>query len=163
MTRVEPPLVTPERIRHVLGRFASGVVVVTATTPDGPAGFTCQSFASLSLAPPLVVFCPSRASASWPRMRRTRWFAVNILAAHQADVSARFARSGTDKFTGTAWRPGPRGVPVLDGVCGWVSCELAAEYDGGDHTIVTGLVRELHGGDEDRSPLVYHRGAYGVS
>lgn len=160
---LEPYQVSGERMKHVLGRFASGVVVVTATTPAGPAGFTCQSFASLSLAPPLVVFCPSRTSASWPKIRAARRFAVNILAADQDEVSNRFARSGIDKFAGTGWQPSARGLPILDGVCGWVECELENEYDGGDHTLAVGRVHDLHATDEGRVPLVFHRGAYGIS
>ncbi|MBN9098823.1 MULTISPECIES: flavin reductase family protein [unclassified Pseudonocardia] len=154
--------VGPARMREVLGHFASGIVVVTAATPDGPIGFTCQSFASLSLDPPLVSFAPARTSSTWPRIREVGRFCVNVLADHHEDLSAAFARSGTDKFAGVAWAAGPSGAPVLDGACAWVDCSLAEEYDGGDHTIVLGRVHDLDA-DGARLPLLFHRGAYGVA
>ena len=116
------PVVTPESMRDALGAFASGVVVVTAIGPDGPIGFTCQSFASLSLDPPLVSFAPSRGSSTWPRIREVGRFCVNVLAADHEHHSAGFARSGADKFAGVRWRPAPSGAPILDGVCAWVDC-----------------------------------------
>jgi flavin reductase (DIM6/NTAB) family NADH-FMN oxidoreductase RutF len=149
-------------MREVLGHFASGIVVVTAAGPDGPLGFTCQSFASLSLDPALISFSPSRTSSTWPRIRAAGAFCVNVLASDQQQHSAGFARSGADKFAGVNWWPGPDGAPVLDGACAWISCTLWREYDGGDHTIVAGRVRDL-GADESRSPLLFHRGRYGLA
>lgn len=148
--------------RDVLGHFASGVVVVTAAGPGGPLGFTCQSFASLSLEPPLVSFSPARTSTTWPQIRAVGRFCVNVLAADQQPHSDRFARSGTDKFAGVRWRSGPSGAPVLDGVCAWIDCTLWREYDGGDHTIAVGQVEAL-GADTSRTPLLFHRGTYGVT
>ena len=114
------PVVTPESMRDALGAFASGVVVVTAIGPDGPIGFTCQSFASLSLDPPLVSFAPSRGSSTWPRIREVGRFCVNVLAADHEHHSAGFARSGVDKFAGVTWEAAPSGSPVLDGVGAWI-------------------------------------------
>ncbi len=147
-------------MRDGLGHFASGVTVVTAAGPDGPLGFTCQSFSSLSLDPPLVAIAPARTSTTWPRLRDVGRFCVNVLAEDQSDLSAAFARSGVDKFAGVPWRPSPHGSPVLDGVVAWIDCTLWAEYDGGDHTIVAARVLDL-GADPDRRPLLFHRGAYG--
>jgi flavin reductase (DIM6/NTAB) family NADH-FMN oxidoreductase RutF len=155
------PVVEPRRMRDVLGHFASGVTVVTATTGEGPIGFTCQSFSSLSLDPPLVVFAPARSSRTWPQLRRIGRFCVNVLAEEQTDLSAQFARSGTDKFAGVPWRPSRQGSPVLDGVIAWIDCRLEAEYDGGDHTLVTARVLDL-GADPERRPLLFHRGEYGL-
>jgi 3-hydroxy-9,10-secoandrosta-1,3,5(10)-triene-9,17-dione monooxygenase reductase component len=155
------PTVEERLLRDVLGHFASGVTVVTADTADGPIGFTCQSFSSLSLDPPLVVFAPARTSRTWPRLREIGRFCVNVLAEDQSDVSARFARSGTDKFAGVAYRDSPQGAPVLDGVVAWIDCRLWAEYDGGDHTLVAARVLDL-GADPRRRPLLFHRGAYGL-
>lgn len=149
-------------MRETLGHFASGIVVVTARGPSGPLGFTCQSFASLSLDPPLVSFAPARSSSTWPRIRDVGAFCVNVLADHQEHRSAAFARSGTDKFAGVGWRPAPSGAPVLDGGCAWIDCTLWNEYDGGDHTIVAGRVVDL-GGDPARLPLLFHRGGYGIA
>jgi 3-hydroxy-9,10-secoandrosta-1,3,5(10)-triene-9,17-dione monooxygenase reductase component len=149
-------------MREVLGHFVSGIVVVTAAGQDGPLGFTCQSFASLSLDPPLVTFAPARTSSTWPRIREAGAFCVNVLAADHEELSVGFARSGADKFADVPWRPGPSGAPVLDGVSAWIDCTLWNEYDGGDHTIVVGRVHDL-GADPCRLPLLYYRGRYGVT
>ncbi|HEY0126289.1 MAG TPA: flavin reductase family protein [Blastococcus sp.] len=156
-----PPIVDPRLMREVLGHFASGVTVVTADTADGPIGFTCQSFSSLSLEPPLIAFAPSRTSRTWPRLRDLGRFCVNVLAEGQDAVSQNFARSGADKFAGVAWTPSSHGSPVLDDVVAWIDGELWAEYDGGDHTIVVARVLDL-GAHPDRRPLLYHRGSYGL-
>ena len=151
----------PEALREVMGHFASGVTVVTAVTDGGPIGFTCQSFSSLSLDPPLVVFAPGRSSQTWPQLRAIGRFCINVLAEGQDAVSQNFARSGVDKFAGVPWRPSALGSPVLDDVVAWIDAELWAEYDGGDHTLVVARVLDL-GADERRRPLLYHRGAYGL-
>ncbi|MCV2491836.1 flavin reductase family protein [Geodermatophilus sp. YIM 151500] len=156
-----PPAVDPATMREVLGHFASGVTVVTALTPGGPMGFTCQSFSSLSLEPPLVVFAPARSSRTWPRLRDIGRFCVNVLAEGQDDLSRVFARSGADKFAGVHWVPSRHGSPVLDDVVAWIDGELWAEYDGGDHTVVVARVLDL-GADPRRRPLLYHRGGYGL-
>jgi flavin reductase (DIM6/NTAB) family NADH-FMN oxidoreductase RutF len=156
-----PPLVDPGAMREVLGHFVSGVTVVTAVTDDGPIGFTCQSFTSLSLDPPLVTFAPARTSRTWPRLRTIGRFCVNVLAEGQDDVSQNFARSAADKFDGVPWRPSPHGSPVLEEVVAWIDGELWAEYDGGDHTLVVARVLDL-GADPDRRPLLFHRGTYGL-
>lgn len=148
-------------MRDVLGHFASGVTVVTAQGEEGPIGFTCQSFSSLSLDPPLVVIAPARTSRTWPRLRALGRFCVNVLAEDQAALSAAFARSGADKFAGVPWRPSPLGQPVLDHVVAWLDCQLWAEYDGGDHTLVAASVLDL-GADPGRRPLLFHRGDYGL-
>jgi 3-hydroxy-9,10-secoandrosta-1,3,5(10)-triene-9,17-dione monooxygenase reductase component len=148
-------------MREVLGHFCSGVTIITACGRDGPAGFTCQSFASLSLDPPLVSFAPARTSKSWPKVRAARRFCVNVLAEDQDELSSAFARSGTDKFAGVDWSPSRWGAPVLSDVVAWIDCELWAEYDGGDHTLVAASVIDL-GANAGRTPLLFHRGAYGL-
>lgn len=150
--------------RQVLARFASGVVVVTGSTPDGPAGLTCQSFSSLSLDPPLVMLSTARTSTTWPRIAATGRFAVNVLGADQRDVSTRFAVSGSDKFAGQGWWRGEYGNPLLEGAIAHVECDVEAVHDGGDHEIVIGRVRALDAPGlreaEERDPLVYFRSAY---
>lgn len=150
--------------RQVLARFASGVVVVTGTTPEGPAGLTCQSFSSLSLDPPLVMLSTARTSSTWPRIAATGRFAVNVLGADQRDVSGRFAVSGADKFAGQAWWRGRYGNPLLEGAIAHVECDVEAVHDGGDHEIVVGRVRALDApglrDDAQPSPLLYYRSAY---
>ncbi|MCE0767993.1 flavin reductase family protein [Pseudonocardia kujensis] len=161
-TTETPQPVTPEAMRDVLGHFVSGVVVITAQGPDGPLGFTCQSFASLSLDPPLISFSPARTSSTWPRIREVGSFCVNVLAEDHQEYSNGFARSGTDKFAGVRWSPAPSGSPVLEGVSAWIDCTLWNEHDGGDHTIVLGRVSDL-GADATRLPLLFYRGNYGLT
>jgi 3-hydroxy-9,10-secoandrosta-1,3,5(10)-triene-9,17-dione monooxygenase reductase component len=153
--------VTPQLMRAVLGTFTTGVVVVTAMGPQ-PLGFTCQSFASLSLEPPLVNFSPARTSTTWPQIRDVSRFCVNVLAHDQHELSERFAELGVDRFSGVDWTPSPLGSPIIDGVSAWIDCELAAEYDGGDHTIVIGAVRALRSHPQ-RHPLIFYRGRYAPS
>jgi 3-hydroxy-9,10-secoandrosta-1,3,5(10)-triene-9,17-dione monooxygenase reductase component len=156
------PAVSPAVLREVLGHFATGVVVVTARRDDDTLlGFTCQSFVSLSLDPPLVSFAPSRTSSTWPRIREVGAFCVNVLAAGHSELSTAFARSGSavDKFAGVDWCPAPSGAPVLEGVIAWVDCTLWTEHDGGDHTIAVGRVTNL-GADPARLPLLFYRGSY---
>lgn len=157
------PAVPGDEMRRVLGHFCSGITVITASDRSGlPVGFTCQSFSSLSLTPPLVSFSPARSSTSWPTIRAADFFAVNVLGAGQDHLSHQFARSGTDKFRGVSWTPGRTGAPLLDGVTAWVECRLWAEYDGGDHTIVAAEVLNLYA-DSDTPPLLYYRGGYGIT
>jgi 3-hydroxy-9,10-secoandrosta-1,3,5(10)-triene-9,17-dione monooxygenase reductase component len=147
--------------RDVLGHFASGVTVVTAATADGPVGFTCQSFTSLSLDPPLVALAPGKSSTSWPRIAATGAFCVNILQADQSDLCRSFAVSGSerdDKFAGIGWSAAPSGAPVLDGVLAWVDCTLLAVHDAGDHELVLGRVVDL--GVSDGEPLLFYRGRF---
>jgi 3-hydroxy-9,10-secoandrosta-1,3,5(10)-triene-9,17-dione monooxygenase reductase component len=157
-----PGPVPQDLMRRVLGQFASGVVVVTAVGPSGPLGFTCQSFSSLSLEPPLVSFSPARTSSTWPKIREIGTFGVNVLAEDHEHYSDGFARSGVDKFAGVDWELSPTGAPVLPGVAAWIDCTLWAEYDGGDHTIVAGRVLDL-GADAARMPLLFHQGSYGLT
>jgi 3-hydroxy-9,10-secoandrosta-1,3,5(10)-triene-9,17-dione monooxygenase reductase component len=145
--------------RQVLGHFGSGITVVTACSPDGPVGFACQSFAALSLRPPLVLCCPSRTSRTWAAIARDGQFAVNVLAEGQRELCARFGRPGADKFAGVGWARSPGGSPVLSDVLAWLDCEVSAVYDAGDHHVVVGHVTCLGEVREGR-PLLYFRGAY---
>ncbi|OEJ26389.1 NADPH-flavin oxidoreductase [Streptomyces agglomeratus] len=174
----ERPPVDPAAFRSVLGHFASGVTVITAppaahpdeatdqvtdqvTDHTGPAGFACQSFASLSLDPPLVTFMVARTSTTWPRIARAGVFCVNILGADQGDLCRAFAVSGADKFAGVGHEPAPvTGSPLLDSVPAWIDCRVQAVHTGGDHLIVVGRVEAL-GGTDDGEPLLFHRGRFG--
>jgi 3-hydroxy-9,10-secoandrosta-1,3,5(10)-triene-9,17-dione monooxygenase reductase component len=154
--------VNSARMREVMGHFATGVTIVTSMCDDAPIGFTCQSFASLSLDPPLISLAPARSSSTWPRIRACRSFAVNILAEDHDELSTAFSRSGADKFAGVAWHRGPYGNPILDGVVASIEARLWAEYDGGDHVLVAAEVLALGVGEETR-PLLFHRGRYGLT
>ncbi|MEU5888466.1 flavin reductase family protein [Streptomyces sp. NPDC047461] len=156
--------VGPTEFRRVLGSFASGVAVVTspaAEGEDGPAGFACQSFAALSLDPPLVAFMVGRTSTTWPRIARAGVFCVNVLAAHQGELCRGFAVSGADKFAGVAFDAAPAsGSPRLADTLAWIDCTIHAVHTGGDHLIVVGRVDALGTGDEDRAPLLFHKGRF---
>jgi len=148
--------------RHALGHFATGVTVITTMDGDEPVGFACQSFAALSLEPPLVLFCPGKSSRTWPAIEASGQFCVNILAHNQQDVSATFGRSAADKFAAVEWTPAPSGAPRLAGVLTWIDCTLESVVDGGDHWIVVGRVTALGEADDER-PLLFYRGAYSAT
>ncbi|AZS72446.1 NADPH-flavin oxidoreductase [Streptomyces lydicus] len=154
----------PAEFRSVLGHFASGVTVITAPGEPDPAGFACQSFASLSLDPPLVTFMVARTSTTWPRIARAGVFCVNILGAGQGDLCRGFAVSGGDKFAGVPYKAAPAtGSPRLADVPAWIDCTVQAVHTGGDHLIVVGRVEAL--GTEPAAagdgPLLFHRGTFG--
>ncbi|WP_395362369.1 flavin reductase family protein [Streptomyces sp. YH02] len=159
----ERPPVDPAEFRRVLGHFASGVTIVTTVDAEGPAGFACQSFASLSLDPPLVAFMVARTSTTWPRIAGAGTFCVNILGADQGPLCRSFAVSGADKFAGVDWTPATAtGSPRLADAPAWIDCAITAVHTGGDHLIVVGRVESL-GAEEDGdpSPLLFHRGRFG--
>lgn len=141
-----------------MGRFATGVTVVTAIEDGVPAGFTCQSFVSLSIDPPLVALAPSKSSTSWPRMVSAGAFCVNVLAEDQAAIGRAFAVSGGDKFAGVRWRPGTTGAPLIEGALAFVECQLELVHDAGDHELVVGRVLEL--GASDAPPLLFYRSRF---
>jgi flavin reductase (DIM6/NTAB) family NADH-FMN oxidoreductase RutF/AcrR family transcriptional regulator len=147
------------RFRHVLGHFATGVAVITAVGPSGPAGMVVSSFTSVSLEPPLVAFLPDKSSTSWPSIREAGSFCVNILSAGQEELCAQFARKGGDKFAGVHWTPAPSGAPVLDGVMAWIDCELTQTFESGDHYIAIGRVQQLEAADIG-APLLFFQGGY---
>lgn len=149
----------PQAFRRILGHFCTGVVIVTALDDGEPVGMTCQSFSSLSLDPPLVMFSPAHTSTTWPRIRRAGRFAVNILAAGQETVGRRFAVSGADKFASIPWRAGAAGAPLLAGALAHIECRLVSVLPGGDHDIVIGAPLAM---DEDPTldPLLFFRSAF---
>jgi flavin reductase (DIM6/NTAB) family NADH-FMN oxidoreductase RutF len=149
----------PQHFRRVLGHFATGVTVITAVDGGEPVGFTCQSFQSLSLDPPLVSVAPQRTSTTWPRIRRAGRFCANILVEGQEELGRRFARTGTDKFAGVRWTTSPSGCPVLDDALAWVDCELLREVDAGDHLLVLASVLDL-AVLSDAPPLLFFGGRF---
>lgn len=146
------------QFRNVMGHFSTGVTVVTAIDLGAPVGFTCQSFTSISLDPPLVAVVPAKSSTSWPRIARVGVFAVNILSDSQETTCRSFARSGGDKFVGVKWRAGKSGAPILEGSLASAECEIWRIHDAGDHDLVTARVIsvEAHPG----RPLLYYRSQF---
>ncbi|MFF4269910.1 flavin reductase family protein [Streptomyces sp. NPDC001536] len=158
---VVKPIINPALLRSVAGRFPTGVTVITTTTPAGPAGFTCQSFTSLSLDPALISFNVSRSSDTWPLVREAGVFCVNVLAADQQETARAFARRHTDRFAGIphSCHLG-NGTPRLSGATAWLEATVEGTHAGGDHLIVIGRVTAAAAGDREET-LLFHRGAYG--
>ncbi len=144
-------------LRQALGCFATGVTVVTTMCPDGPLGITANSFASVSLDPPLVLWSPARKSARFPAFEAASHFAVHILSQSQRDLSNRFAQEGF-AFDELDYESGEGGVPLLSDCAARFECLHAAGYDGGDHLIIVGEVLRFE--STQKPPLIYHRGGY---
>ena len=147
--------------RKALGCFASGVVVVTTQNPvsQAPVGVTVSAFSSLSLDPPLVLFCLGVKNSNLDSFRQFGHFAINVLSAQQRELSTRFASRLEDKWAGLTWSEGESGVPLLDGCLVNLECSLVDVRDGGDHVIIVGRVEQMKI-EEGGSPLVYFRGGY---
>jgi 3-hydroxy-9,10-secoandrosta-1,3,5(10)-triene-9,17-dione monooxygenase reductase component len=152
------------KFRDVLGRYCSGVTVVTSMSGGQPVGMTCQSFSSVSLDPPLVMFIPAKTSRAWPVMQRAGHFCVNFLAADQAEISNVMASKGADKFAGIDWSPSKTGAPLLDGVVGYVDCTVHSVHEAGDHYVVIGRVQDMDLTEPPDGvavdPLLYFEGSY---
>jgi 3-hydroxy-9,10-secoandrosta-1,3,5(10)-triene-9,17-dione monooxygenase reductase component len=151
--------IDPRRFRTVLGQFCTGVTIITTIDDGEPVGFACQSFAALSLEPPLVLFCPTKTSRSWAAIERSGAFCVNVLAEEQQSTCARFGSRDPDKFAGIDWTESPLGSPILTGSLAHIDCSLESVHDGGDHWVVFGRVSSLSEIREER-PLLFYRGQY---
>ena len=147
--------------RRVLGHYPTGVTVVTAATDGGPVGLAIGSFGSVSLDPPLVMFCPGRSSNSWPAIQASGSFCVNVLAEDQAEVSSLFAGRDPDKFAGVAWDTRATGSPVIEGCLAWIDCTIETTHEAGDHWIAIGRVADLGVGRPEAGPLIFFKGSYG--
>lgn len=149
----------PRALRDAFGTFATGVTVVTGLGADGTrVGLTANSLTSVSLDPPLLLFCPARAASALPALRASGRFAINVLAVDQQAVADRFAQRGVDRFADAAWDDWD-GLPILAGALANFACTRFAEHDGGDHVVVVGRIERLRsvaGSD----PLLYFKGAY---
>jgi flavin reductase (DIM6/NTAB) family NADH-FMN oxidoreductase RutF len=149
-------------LRRALGQFATGVTVITTCAEDGHrVGVTANSFTSLSLDPPLVLWCLSKVAPSRSAFEEASHFAVNVLAASQHYLSRQFATPAEDKFSGVNFEEGPGGVPVIDGALAHFVCRNVRQLDGGDHLILIGEVERFSASDGE--PLVFHSGAYRVA
>ncbi|MBJ8345889.1 3-hydroxy-9,10-secoandrosta-1,3,5(10)-triene-9,17-dione monooxygenase reductase subunit [Antrihabitans sp. YC2-6] len=153
--------IDPRTFRAVLGQFCTGVTIITTMDGDEPIGFACQSFAALSLDPPLVLFCPTKVSRSWAAIERSGRFCVNVLGEDQQSTCARFGSREPDKFAGIDWTPSQLGSPIIDGSLAHIDCTVSTVHDGGDHFVVFGSVSSLSEivGESGR-PLLFYRGQY---
>lgn len=154
--------VSSEAFRHSLGRFASGVTIVTVKDANNVRhGLTVSAFSSVSLTPPYVLVCIDKRSSSIPVIERAGGFAVNILAEDQRELSNRFASKLEDKFEGVPFTEGPLGHPWLTGAVVQMECSVANQVDAGDHLIFIGQL-ESTAVHEEKQPLVYFNGQYGA-
>ncbi|WP_181769780.1 flavin reductase family protein [Bradyrhizobium sp. UNPF46] len=150
-----------DAFRRALGHFSTGVTIITAESDGVRAGITANSFNSVSLDPPLVLWSVKKTSTSWPIFAAAKSFAINVLASDQAQLASQFAKSGTDKFKDVDWEPGATGAPLLAGVTAQFECARRAEYEGGDHLIVVGEVSYF--ARYERRPLVFSQGRFSLA
>lgn len=149
-------------LRNALGRFVTGVTVVTARRATGePIGLTANSFSSVSLDPPLVLWNLNKRSQNRVHFSSASHFGINVLAGHQASVASRFATPQEDRFAHAAFRIGETGVPLLVGCIAWFECRNFQQHEAGDHVIFIGEVARFEYADGE--PLLFHNGCYGLS
>jgi 3-hydroxy-9,10-secoandrosta-1,3,5(10)-triene-9,17-dione monooxygenase reductase component len=151
-------------MRRVLGHFATGVTVITADTAEGPVGMVANSFTSVSLEPPLVLFCAGVESDTWPQIQASARFCVNILNKGQQELAVKFAKKGTDRYEGVEHGAADLGVPRLVGAIAQIDCRIVAEHPAGDHVIVVGEVVAMDvstpESEELDGPLIFYRGGF---
>lgn len=152
----------PREIRNLLGQFATGVTVITTRGQDGrKVGMTANSFSSLSLDPPLILWSLAKTAPSLPDFCAAEYFAIHMLAQEHHQLSGHFARGAEDKFAGIAHQLCPAGVPLLDDALATLLCRNVQQYEGGDHLIFIGQIEhyQQRGGE----PLLFHAGQYRVA
>lgn len=154
-----PRAVTGEEFRDVIGRFASGVTVISVECEDESYGTTANAVSSLSLEPPMALVCMNETSSTGRAIARARAFAINILGEGQAELARRFATKAPDKFDGVPVVRGPFGQPLIDGALATVECEVVQAVRGGTHTVFIGEVRSAS--SQEGAPLAYFRGRFG--
>ncbi|WP_281689153.1 flavin reductase family protein [Pseudonocardia thermophila] len=155
------PPIDGEVFRRVLSRFPTGVVAVTGVVDGEAAGFAVGSFMSVSLDPPLVAFGVARSSSTWPRIRPSGSFCVNVLSEEQEALCRTFAAKGSDRFRDVDWVPAPTGSPIIHGCLAWIDCELTDQHRAGDHDLVVGQVRDLGARDTSPGPLLFFARQFG--
>lgn len=158
MQSVTPGPDTTRAFRDALGRYATGVTVITTQSEIGPLGITANSFASVSLDPPLILWSPAKQSKRYAAFAGAEHYAIHVIGAEQKDICDRFSKNGT-AFDGTDWEQSAHGVPLLNGCLARFECKRVANHDAGDHEIIVGSV--LHATWRAGEPLVFSQGAYG--
>jgi flavin reductase (DIM6/NTAB) family NADH-FMN oxidoreductase RutF len=156
---VSPAEIDAAQFRQLLGRFATGVAIITVTSPDGRLlGMTANSLSSVSLYPPLISVCVDREAEMHRAILAVDQFVVNVLSSSQETLARRFADKHEDRFEGIGYHISPEGLILLGGVLAHLECQRHADYPGGDHTIVLGRV--IGGSTSKGRPLLYYRGGY---
>ena len=151
----------PAYFRQVLACLPTGVTVIAAHGPDAPVGMAANSVTSVSLDPPLILFCPAKSSTTWPHIRAAASFCVNVMAGHHEEMTRRFSAKGADRFAGVEYVNRPTGPALVDAVA-WIECRVQDEHDAGDHTVVIARVVAIEAtARAEVEPLVFFRGQYG--
>jgi flavin reductase (DIM6/NTAB) family NADH-FMN oxidoreductase RutF len=159
--RKERPAVTERQFRDALAQFATGVTIITARAPHGFVGFTANSFNSVSLDPPLVIWSLARRSRSLGVFEGAERYAVNVLAHDQVELARRFSHPHTDRFAGVPFRLDEAGAPLIEGCAAWLECRHHALHPAGDHMLFIGEV--LASAHRHVPPLLWHGSRYRVS
>ena len=157
MTTFSPTAATSRDLRNAFGCFATGVTVITTQTPEGPLGMTANSFSSVSLEPPLVLWSPAKASRRHDTFADARHFCIHVLGADQADLAHHFATQGHD-FGAFNWDSGPNGAPTIMGCLATFHCATHAIHPAGDHSVILGLVEYASVTDDSAPALLFERG-----
>lgn len=154
--------IDPRNFRDALGHYPSGITIITGIVDSAPVGFTCQSFYSVSIDPPLISFSVMKTSSSWPKIRPVGKCAINILSCDQVELSNTFGGPSKDRWTNVRWSTIGYGNPIIDSALVSLDCSLYAEHEAGDHIIVVCRVDHISASPRPshRSPLVYFRGSY---
>ncbi|MFD4599784.1 flavin reductase family protein [Streptomyces sp. NPDC058464] len=153
------PAISAEVFRTVLGHLPTGVTIVTAYGETGPVGMAMNSVTSVSLDPPLILVCPARSSSTWPDLRKSGRFCVNVMADHHEQTCRQFAGRMADRFRDVSWHRRVGG-PGIDDAVAWIDVQIEEEHDAGDHTIVVARVLDIEA-RTDSAPLVFFQGKYG--
>jgi 3-hydroxy-9,10-secoandrosta-1,3,5(10)-triene-9,17-dione monooxygenase reductase component len=161
MTGTGESSIDSRQFRDVLGMFATGVTVITASDNGEMVGLSANSFISLSLDPPLVGFAAAKSSTTYPRIKSAGHFCVNVLAEGQEEIARVFSQRDVDRFERFEWHASGTGGAILSGVLAWIDCAIEAEHDVGDHVFVVGRVLDLSIHVDER-PLVFFRGRFAI-
>lgn len=153
------PTADSDSFRSALGSFATGVTIITTDSIEGPVGIVANSFTSVSLDPPLVLWCPAKSSRRFEHFAGSRRFAIHVLGETQRDVAEAFVKSKT-AFEDIAWHKSHCGMPLIDAALATFECTLHSDHDAGDHLIILGEVTKCH--HRPGTPLIYHAGKYGA-
>jgi 3-hydroxy-9,10-secoandrosta-1,3,5(10)-triene-9,17-dione monooxygenase reductase component len=151
--------VTKDQLRQVMGHYVTGAAIITAVWDGQRHGLAVNSLTSVSLEPPLILFCPDKRSSTWPAIHSAGQFVVNILGAEQEGVCRTFAKKGVDRFADVEYSDLSSGSPLLHDIVGHLECRLEQVHDAGDHWIAVGRVLTL-GLGEQLLPLVFYKGGY---
>ena len=147
--------------RKVLGKYPTGVTLVSSKDDQGPFAMVIGSFGSVSLDPPLVQFMPAKESGTWLRIKKTGRYCVNVLGEQQLDLSNSFFNKDKDPFETIHWSESTLGSPIIEGCVAWIDCLIGDVHEAGDHYIVIGEVKAIGATEKDEGPLLFLGGAYG--